>query len=233
MTMIHLKFLSLALLLLAIYLSLPCTTAAYVKSQSTNSDKDAKKDYAVDTSKIEPKQSPQISSTGSISLTTLTLDENLSDGNVWLIEFFAPWCSHCQAFANSYETVAHKVHSNPSSKTKQGRVAKIDGHEERATASRFNIVGYPSFFVVDGWSVYEYKGSRTVDALVNYVQGGYKKDDVSNMVKLFRLSFLKIMLFLTAMEISKLDGTSRFTCALFINRLSLCPFGLHPWVPSA
>mmetsp|Transcript_16459 Transcript_16459/g.24285 ORF Transcript_16459/g.24285 Transcript_16459/m.24285 type:complete len:251 (-) Transcript_16459:85-837(-) len=164
--------------LLSIYTLLPNAIAVEVQRQDVGSDDGVRKRDGLDTSKIYPQHSTRTlnSPKGSISLTTLTLDENLNDGNVWLIEFYAPWCGHCQAFANSYEAVAHKVHSNPSPKTKQGRVAKINGDEERATASRFNIIGYPSFFVVDGWSVYEYKGSRTVDALVNYVQGGYKED---------------------------------------------------------
>mmetsp|Transcript_151 Transcript_151/g.110 ORF Transcript_151/g.110 Transcript_151/m.110 type:complete len:263 (+) Transcript_151:86-874(+) len=124
-------------------------------------------------SSINKEQPPK----GSIHLTTLTLDKLLNDGNVWLIEFYAPWCGHCKAFANSYETVAQQVHSSPPTNGKFGRVAKVNGDSEKATASRFNIVGYPSFFVVDGWSVYEYKGPRTIDGLVKYVKVGYKQDD--------------------------------------------------------
>jgi hypothetical protein len=57
------------------------------------------------------------------------------------------------------------------------KVAKIDGDTERAITSRFGIRGFPSFFLIDGWSVYEYDGSRSVPKLMEWAKGGYLKYD--------------------------------------------------------
>ena len=43
---------------------------------------------------------------GSIQLTSRNFDSSISDGNVWLVEFYASWCGHCKRFAPTYEVSA-------------------------------------------------------------------------------------------------------------------------------
>ena len=88
------------------------------------------------------------------------------------IEFYAPWCSHCQDFRPTWEDVAMHFHHQPEKKVKVG---KIDGDSERALSSRFAVKAYPSFFLVDGYTVYEYDGSRSKQNLVDFAEGGYRK----------------------------------------------------------
>ena len=57
-------------------------------------------------------------------------------------------------------------------------VGKVEGSKERILSSRFSIRGYPTFFVVGGWDVYEFTGIRSKDALVNFVKRDYKKEEV-------------------------------------------------------
>ncbi len=57
-------------------------------------------------------------------------------------------------------------------------VGKVEGSKEKILTSRFNIVGYPTFYVIDGWDVYEFKGVRSRESLTNYVKKDYKKDEV-------------------------------------------------------
>ena len=98
-------------------------------------------------------------------MTTLTndnFDEIVGDASKdKMVEFYAPWCGHCKRFAPTYEKVAETLHAqskadlakDPAARTV--KVAKVDGAADRALASRFNIRGYPTFFLVDGWDVYE------------------------------------------------------------------------------
>jgi hypothetical protein len=58
------------------------------------------------------------------------------------------------------------------------RVGKVDCDSEKALRARFGIRSYPSFFVVDGWSVYEFDKPRTEVALMDFLRGGYKKQEV-------------------------------------------------------
>lgn len=106
--------------------------------------------------------------TGVIKLTAKNFDKKLSDGNVWLIEFYAPWCSHCTRFAPTYELVAKQLHTQRDNPSRTVKVAKIDGAAERALSSRFSVRGFPTFFLVDGWTVREYEGNRSQENLVKF-----------------------------------------------------------------
>lgn len=114
--------------------------------------------------------------TGVITLTSRTFDKSVRDGSVWLVEFYAPWCSHCTQFRPDYEKVAQTLHTaNDDDKTDRAvKVAKVDGDAERAISTRFGIRGFPSFYVIDGWNVYEYEGSRSVQKLVDFTSN-YKE----------------------------------------------------------
>jgi hypothetical protein len=57
--------------------------------------------------------------------------------------------------------------------TRKVNVAKIDGAAERALSSRFDVHGFPSFFLVDGWTVREYKGNRSHEGLVKFALTDY------------------------------------------------------------
>jgi thiol-disulfide isomerase/thioredoxin len=129
---------------------------------------------------------------GVIELTTLKLDENIRDGSIWFIEFYAPWCHHCTAFAPSYARIAVKMHALQLSETTDSatttkrpiKVAKINADQERACSSRFNVKGFPSFYLVDGWTAYQYEGKRNEEQIIAYIRGGYKSEDVSVLLRL-------------------------------------------------
>lgn len=46
---------------------------------------------------------------GSIVLTSRNFDSSISDGSVWLVEFYADWCGHCKRFAPTYEVSIFRV----------------------------------------------------------------------------------------------------------------------------
>lgn len=89
-------------------------------------------------------------------------------------------CSHCKRFAPTYSAVAKSLHEKNEKKEDSEKifVSKVDGAKERILSSRFSLRGYPTFFVIDGWDVYEYEGQRSLDALEKFVERGYKKNEV-------------------------------------------------------
>ena len=115
---------------------------------------------------------------GVIDLTTQSFGSALGfgKGEVWLIEFYTPTCSHCVRFAPAYENIARTLHSS----TTDGkiRVARVNCSVEKALMTRFGIQAFPSFFLVDGWDVYEFDGQRSETTLINFAQGEYKKYNV-------------------------------------------------------
>lgn len=130
---------------------------------------------------------------GVIELTSVNLDQHIRDGSIWFIEFYAPWCHHCNAFADAYATMAHTIHAlndadptEPPPKTvdtatsaiqPSRKVAKINADKERACMSRFNVHGFPAFYLIDGWTVYQYTGKRNEQQMIAYIRGGYKSED--------------------------------------------------------
>ncbi|KAL7466373.1 hypothetical protein ACHAXS_006677 [Conticribra weissflogii] len=120
---------------------------------------------------------------GVIVLNAKNFDSSLRDGKVWLIEFYAPWCGHCTRFAPTYEQVAQTLHSQQPTSPRKVNVAKIDGASERALSSRFGVRAFPTFFLVDGWTVREYDGNRSKELLVKFATETY--EDVEPVPFLF------------------------------------------------
>ncbi len=54
---------------------------------------------------------------------------------------------------------------------------KVDATKEQSLAARFPLQGYPSIYFINKGSVYEYKGPRTVEGFLQFVQGGYENND--------------------------------------------------------
>lgn len=119
-------------------------------------------------------------SKGVVTLNAKNFDSSLKDGKAWLIEFYAPWCGHCTRFASTYELIAQQLHSdqlkNPGTKRKVN-VGKVDGAAERALSSRFGVHGFPTFVLVDGWTVREYEGSRSQEGMVQFALEDYEKTE--------------------------------------------------------
>lgn len=101
-----------------------------------------------------------------IDLTAKNFREHVPSGKVWLIEFYSPRCSHCVEFSSTYKEIAQ--HFNVDKPELDIRVAKVNGEVEQALLSRFGITAYPSFFIVDGWSVYEFEAKRSKANLMKY-----------------------------------------------------------------
>jgi protein disulfide-isomerase A6 len=75
-----------------------------------------------------------------IQLTTDDFDTRVKGGGDWVVEFYAPWCAHCQRLAPAYEKVASDLKGSVN-------VAKVDATAHRALAARFFISGYPAIFL--------------------------------------------------------------------------------------
>ena len=98
-----------------------------------------------------------------IELSPTTFDTNAEAAPVLLLEFYAPWCGHCQRFESSYEEVSERLAGG------SAVVARVDGSAHRILSERFKVTGFPAFYLVEKGNVLEYTGPRTVDALVNFV----------------------------------------------------------------
>ncbi|KAK4721590.1 hypothetical protein R3W88_011823 [Solanum pinnatisectum] len=81
-----------------------------------------------------------------------------------MVEFYAPWCGHCQALAPEYAAAATEL------KGENVMLAKVDATEEAELAQKYDVQGYPTvFFLIDG--VHKtYNGERNKDAIISWIK---------------------------------------------------------------
>ncbi|URE14447.1 Ubiquitin-like autophagy protein Apg12 [Musa troglodytarum] len=98
----------------------------------------------------------------SVVLTSQNFDELvIKSKDLWIVEFFAPWCGHCKKLAPEWKKAAN----NLKGKVKLGHV-DCDA-EKQSLMSRFNVQGFPTILVfgLDKRSPYPYEGARTASAI--------------------------------------------------------------------
>ncbi|KAM3322381.1 protein disulfide isomerase-like 1-4 [Capsicum chacoense] len=90
--------------------------------------------------------------------------EFISKNKYVMIEFYAPWCGHCQALAPEYAAAATEL------KGESVMLAKVDATEEAQLAQNYDVQGYPTvFFFIDG--VHKpYNGERKKDAIISWIK---------------------------------------------------------------
>lgn len=104
-----------------------------------------------------------------IELTDSNFESKVIDSiNVWIVEFYAPWCGHCQNFAPEYAKAASALKGVV-------RVGAVDGDKYKSFGGRYSISGFPTIKIfVDKKNPIDYTGPRTakgiVDAAVNAVR---------------------------------------------------------------
>ncbi|XP_066584291.1 protein disulfide-isomerase A6 homolog [Prorops nasuta] len=102
-----------------------------------------------------------------IELTDENFDKLVLDSeDMWLVEFYAPWCGHCKNLAPHWATAASELKG----KVKLGA---LDATVNTIKASQYEVRGYPTikYFAPgkkDSDSVQEFDGGRTSSDIVNW-----------------------------------------------------------------
>lgn len=99
----------------------------------------------------------------------IVLDENnfeqvLADNDLWLVEFYAPWCGHCKNLAPEWTKAATNLKG-------QVKVAKVDATVNEHLASKYKVNSFPTikvFLPGDKQNPDDYNGPRDADGITNF-----------------------------------------------------------------
>lgn len=107
-----------------------------------------------------------------IELTDSNFDKLvLQSDDVWLVEFFAPWCGHCKNLAPEWAKAASELKG----KVKLGA---LDATAHQAKAQEYGVQGYPTIKFFPGGKksksdAVDYDGGRTANDIVQWANDKY------------------------------------------------------------
>ena len=94
--------------------------------------------------------------------------------DIWIADFYAPWCPHCQAFEPELAKAALELKGKV-------KIGKIDSMAELELKDRFDVHSFPQIKVFDYGNdksvskAYNYTGNRTAEDIIKFAENLVKK----------------------------------------------------------
>jgi len=100
-----------------------------------------------------------------IELTPSNFESKIKSGGIWLVEFYAPWCGHCQSLKPAWEQAARALKGIVN-------VAAVDANEHKSLGGQYGVQGFPTiklFYTIDGSiKTKDYNGGRSAKEIVSF-----------------------------------------------------------------
>eukprot|EP00899_Mesostigma_viride_P007599 jgi/Mesvir1/16840/Mv15733-RA.1 len=99
-----------------------------------------------------------------VKLTDDNFDELVvNSADVWMVEFYAPWCGHCKSLSKDWAQAARELKGKV-------KVGAVDCTVQTSLAERFGIRGFPTIkvFAADKSQPSDYQMARTASAIVDF-----------------------------------------------------------------
>jgi protein disulfide-isomerase-like protein len=94
-------------------------------------------------------------------------DDALKANPQILVEFYAPWCGHCQNLAPEYAKAATKL----SVMTPRRVLGKLDADADtgKKIAEKYKVKGFPTLYWLDNGTQTSYDGGNTSEEIISWV----------------------------------------------------------------
>jgi protein disulfide-isomerase A6 len=85
--------------------------------------------------------------------------------DMWLVEFYAPWCGHCKSLEPEWNQAANELKGKV-------RLGKVDATQHQKIAQRYQVKGYPTIKIFppgpkSDKKMQEYDGPRDSSGIVS------------------------------------------------------------------
>merc|ERR1719369_1059705 len=106
-----------------------------------------------------------------VDLTPANFDKLVLKGEeVWIVEFYAPWCGHCQSLVPEYIKAAKALKGVV-------KVGAVNADEHKSLGGQYGVQGFPTIkiFGLNKTKPEDYQGGRDVKGLVDGAMAAAKK----------------------------------------------------------
>ncbi|XP_064535513.1 protein disulfide-isomerase A6 homolog [Drosophila montana] len=96
--------------------------------------------------------------------------EVVQDNAIWVVEFYAPWCGHCQSLVPEYKKLAEALKGVI-------KVGSVNADQHSELGGKYNVRGFPTIkiFGANKQSPSDYNGQRTAKAIADAALAEAKK----------------------------------------------------------
>jgi len=127
-----------------------------------------------------------------VDLTALTFDKTVDGSSNVLVEFYTPWCPHCQKLSPTYEEVGAAFQQQD-----DVIIARVNLDVESNLGTKFSITGLPTllWFPQGSTQPARYDGSKDANSIVRWVteKTGPPKTAPMGVLDLTAASFSRIV----------------------------------------
>lgn len=109
---------------------------------------------------------PNLATSNVLDLHKGNFDQTISSNPYVLVEFYVPWCSHCNEFKPEFYKTAELLEQNGS----PIKIAKVNAEKEKALAAEHGIKSYPTLKLYKNQYPVDYHGTKTAHDIVDWLQ---------------------------------------------------------------